>query len=87
MLHPHTPIQHVPADWATYFPNWVEWSVTMGALAGMFLIITLFSKFFPMMAVWEVEEGVKINHEKETAAEIRKQMEAEINLQLEVKQW
>lgn len=87
MLHPHTPIQHVPADWATYFPNWVEWSVTLGALAGMFLIITLFSKFFPMMAVWEVEEGIIINHEKEAAAEIRKQMESEINLQPEVKPW
>lgn len=85
MLHPHTPIQDVPADWATYFPNWVEWSVTMGALAGMFLIITLFSKLFPMMAVWEVEEGVKIIHEKEITAEIRKQLESEIVLQPAVK--
>jgi molybdopterin-containing oxidoreductase family membrane subunit len=85
MLHPHTPIQHVPADWATYFPNWVEWSVTLGALAGMLLIITLFSKFFPMMAVWEVEEGIRINHEKELAANIREKMEAELILQPEVK--
>jgi Ni/Fe-hydrogenase subunit HybB-like protein len=65
LLHPYMPIQEVPADWATYFPNWVEWSVTMGCLAGIFLVITLFSKLFPMMAVWEVEEGIVIEHDKQ----------------------
>jgi molybdopterin-containing oxidoreductase family membrane subunit len=59
LLHPNMPIQNVPADWATYFPNWVEWSVTMGALSGIFLVIIGFSKLFPMMSVWEVEESAK----------------------------
>ena len=77
LLHPYMPIQEVPADWATYFPNWVEWSVTMGCLAGIFLVITLFSKLFPMMAVWEVEEGIVIEHDKQLVIEIREKREAQ----------
>jgi hypothetical protein len=30
-----------------------------------------------MMAVWEVEEGIKIDHDKQSAIEIRKQREEE----------
>ena len=30
-----------------------------------------------MMAVWEVEEGMKIEHDKQAAIEFRKQREAE----------
>ena len=77
LLHPYMPIQEVPADWTTYFPNWVEWSVTMGCLAGIFLVITLFSKLFPMMAVWEVEEGIVIEHDKQLVIEIREKREAQ----------
>jgi molybdopterin-containing oxidoreductase family membrane subunit len=69
------PIQEVPADWATYFPNWVEWSVTMACLAGIFLVITLFAKMFPMMAVWEVAEGMELNHDKKIAYAQRKKRE------------
>jgi Ni/Fe-hydrogenase subunit HybB-like protein len=64
LLHPFIPIQQVPATWSSYFPNWVEWSVTMGALAGIFLVITLYSKLFPMMSIWEVEEGIEIEEDK-----------------------
>jgi molybdopterin-containing oxidoreductase family membrane subunit len=77
LLHPRIPIQDVPADWATYFPNWVEFSVTMGCLAGLLLVITLYSKLFPMMAVWEVEEGIKIDAEKQLINQIKKEREAQ----------
>src|ERR1035437_4752451 len=60
LLPPFLPIQNVPQSWSSYFPNWVEFSVTGGALAGIFLVITLFSKFFPIASVWEVEEGVLV---------------------------
>src|ERR1035438_8440858 len=76
LLHPFMPIQEVPSDWATYFPNWVEFSVTFGCLAGIFLVITIFSKLFPMMAVWEVTDGVVIEHDKKAAEEIRLKREA-----------
>jgi hypothetical protein len=71
------PIQEVPNDWSHYFPNWVEFSITAGCLAGIFLVITLFAKMFPMMAVWEVEEGIQIEHDKLVAIEIREKREAD----------
>jgi Ni/Fe-hydrogenase subunit HybB-like protein len=77
LLHPFMPIQEVPGTWSTYFPNYVEFSVTAACLAGIFLVITLFSKLFPMMAVWEVEEGIEIEHDKQMAIEIREQRKAE----------
>lgn len=77
LLHPFLPIQEVPSDWSHYFPNWVEFSVTAACLAGIFLVITLFAKLFPMMAVWEVTDGLEIEHDKQVAIEIRKQREEE----------
>ncbi len=77
LLHPIMPIQEMPAAWSSYFPNYVEFSVTAACLAGIFLIITLFSKLFPMMAVWEVEEGIKIEYDKEEAHELGTKREAE----------
>lgn len=68
LLHPYLPIQNVPQSWATYFPNWVEFSVTIGALAGIFLVITLFSKFFPIISIWEVEEGIHVAEADTSAA-------------------
>lgn len=73
LLHPFMPIQEVPEKWAHYFPNWLEWSVTMGALAGIFLVLTLFSKVFPISSVWEVEEGVQMEHDKQMLIEIKRQ--------------
>ena len=77
MLHPFLPIQGVTKEWSTYFPNYVEFSVEAASLAGMLLIITMFSKFFPMMAVWEVAEGIEIDHDKEVAIELGKKRIAE----------
>jgi molybdopterin-containing oxidoreductase family membrane subunit len=62
LLHPFMPIQEVPKDWATYFPNWVEFSITGACLAGI---------LFPMMAVWEVEEGIEIEHDKQMTEAIK----------------
>lgn len=77
LLHPFMPIQEVPGDWSSYFPNYLEISITAACLAGIFLVITLFSKLFPMMAVWEVEEGILLEHDKNRAIELRTKREAE----------
>lgn len=77
LLHPFMPIQEVPGTWSSYFPNYVEFSVTAACLAGIFLVITLFAKMFPMMAVWEVEEGIQIEYDKQAAIEMREEREAE----------
>jgi len=64
MLHPYLPIQDVPANWATYFPSWVEISIVSASLAGVLLVITLFSKLFPMISIWETMEGEGIDLEE-----------------------
>ncbi|MBI4289489.1 MAG: polysulfide reductase NrfD [Chloroflexi bacterium] len=46
----------MPYAAASYFPSWVEWSIMAGALAGFALIISVFVKLFPVIAVWEVAE-------------------------------
>ena len=64
MLHPYLPIQNTPAKWASYFPSWVEISIVSASLAGVLLIITLFSKLFPMISIWETMEGEGIDLEE-----------------------
>jgi len=43
--------------WGIYHPTWVEWSLTAASLAGMGLLYVLFSKLFPIISIWEVEEA------------------------------
>ena len=60
LLHPHIAIQNVPEDFATYSPTAFEWSITLMAIAGAILIITILAKLFPVMPIWEIahEEGI-----------------------------
>jgi len=60
LMHPHLPIQNVPAEFHTYWPSGVEWAVTMMAVSGAILIITILAKLFPVMPIWEIahEEGI-----------------------------
>ena len=46
----------MPGAPATYLPTWVEWSITAAAFAGFTLAITLVSRLFPVISVWEVVE-------------------------------
>jgi len=46
----------MPYEPADYAPTWVEWSIFAGGLALFALLITLFTKVFPIIAVWEVAE-------------------------------
>ena len=39
-----------------YSPSWVEWSLTAGLFAGFTLAFVLFSKFFPVISIWETEK-------------------------------
>jgi Ni/Fe-hydrogenase subunit HybB-like protein len=64
LLHPYLPIQNVPHNWTSYFPSWIEMAIVAASLAGVMLIITVFSKFFPMISVWETLEGEGIDLEE-----------------------
>ncbi len=74
LAQPYMPIQDVPESWKHYFPSLVEMTIVTATFAAMLLIVTLFSRFFPIISVWEVAEGKLegkeeiinyINHENE----------------------
>jgi molybdopterin-containing oxidoreductase family membrane subunit len=46
----------MPYEPAHYWPTWVEWSVMAGGFAMFALLITVFIKIFPILAIWEVAE-------------------------------
>jgi Ni/Fe-hydrogenase subunit HybB-like protein len=42
--------------WGSYSPTWVEISITAGTFAGIVLLYLVFSKLFPVIAVWEYDD-------------------------------
>lgn len=48
-----------------YTPTWVEWSIFGAGLALFVLIIAVFVKVFPIMAVWEIVEEHEGTHAEE----------------------
>ena len=42
----------------SYSPTWVEWSITAGWFAGFALLYLLFTKFLPVLTIWELKEGL-----------------------------
>lgn len=40
-----------------YSPTWVEWSILAGSFAAFMLLYVLFTKLFPIVSIWEVQEG------------------------------
>jgi molybdopterin-containing oxidoreductase family membrane subunit len=47
----------MPYGEGTYHGTWVEWSILIGCFSAFILLYTLFTKFFPIVAIWEVREG------------------------------
>jgi len=64
LSHPYLPIQNVPHAWLHYVPSFIECTVVAGIFAAFLLFVTLFSKFFPIISVWEVAEGDGVPLEK-----------------------
>ena len=48
----------LPSAWGTYMPSWIELSITAGTFAAMALLYLLFVKAFPIIAIWEYDEGI-----------------------------
>ncbi|MCX6258167.1 MAG: polysulfide reductase NrfD [Bacteroidia bacterium] len=55
-FHPQFPIQNVPKNFHYYHPTFFELAITMGIVAGVLLVITVFSRLFPIILVVETEE-------------------------------
>jgi len=47
-----------------YHPTWVEWSITIACFFGFVLLYVIFAKLFPIISIWEVEEGEEAIGEK-----------------------
>lgn len=46
---------HVMAQ-GTYIPTWTEVSITVAFFAGMFLLYAVFSRYFPVVPIWETAD-------------------------------
>lgn len=60
----------LPYTRGIYHPTWVEISITAACFACFILLYVLFTKFFPIISIWEIREGRKVGVE-ETADRIR----------------
>ena len=47
----------LPYQWGVYTPTWVEIAITVASFAGFALVFTFFTKLFPIVSIWEMEEG------------------------------
>jgi molybdopterin-containing oxidoreductase family membrane subunit len=48
-----------PYSWGSYFPEWPEIVIMISAFAAMALLYLLFSKFVPIISIWELKADVK----------------------------
>ena len=51
-------LAHPPlgSGWGSYWPTWVELSITVGTFAAMVLLYLIFVKVVPIIAIWEYED-------------------------------
>ena len=55
IIVPTLSFMHLPAAWGHYAPTWVEISITSATFAVMAALYLMFSKLFPIVAIWEFE--------------------------------
>jgi molybdopterin-containing oxidoreductase family membrane subunit len=47
----------LPYSWGSYSPRWPEITILIGSVAAMGLLYLLFSKFIPIISIWELKVG------------------------------
>lgn len=62
--HPFLPIQNVPAEWFVYKPTIIESAITLASILLAILIITILSKAFPVIPIWETAMDSDSNENK-----------------------
>jgi molybdopterin-containing oxidoreductase family membrane subunit len=65
LINPRLPYQR-----GFYHPTWIEFAVTLACFASFILLYILFTKFFPIISIWEIKEG-KERGIKETEKRIK----------------
>jgi len=51
----------LPMEAAVSQASWVEWSLLAGFVAMFVLLYAVFTKFFPIVSIWEVHEGRELS--------------------------
>lgn len=59
----------LPMEAAKYSPSWVEWSLFVAFGATFILLYALFTRFFPIISIWEIREG-RENSAREVSARV-----------------
>jgi molybdopterin-containing oxidoreductase family membrane subunit len=67
--------KYLPYSWGTYRPTWVEITITAATFAAMAMLYMLFSKFIPIISVWELKWGQHPEPERDSVL-LRKDEEA-----------
>jgi molybdopterin-containing oxidoreductase family membrane subunit len=55
IIVPTLSMPRLAAAWGRYSPTWVEISITVATFAFMAVLYLIFSKLFPIIAIWEFE--------------------------------
>jgi molybdopterin-containing oxidoreductase family membrane subunit len=63
--HPYLPVQNMPMKFEIYTPTITEAAITFGTFILALLIITILSKLFPVIPVWEMASDNNGKTEKE----------------------
>ncbi len=63
--HPYLPAQNVPDYYIHYTPTVAETAVTIAPFILVLILITLLSKMFPVIPVWEVKEEAAFKKQKD----------------------
>ena len=54
----------LPFPSGIYFPTWIEWGLMLGSFSFFVFLYLLFSRFFPIISIWEIEEGREVGLEE-----------------------
>jgi Ni/Fe-hydrogenase subunit HybB-like protein len=55
LSHPRLPVPH-----GHYVPTWIEWGELAGSFGLFLLFYVLFVKLFPIISIWEIQEGREV---------------------------
>jgi Ni/Fe-hydrogenase subunit HybB-like protein len=66
----------LPMGGVSYSVSWVEWSLLAAFVAMFILLYAVFTKFFPIISIWEVEEG-----RDHSVAEVTRRVESYLDSQ------
>jgi Ni/Fe-hydrogenase subunit HybB-like protein len=61
----------MPFPRGSYSPSWVEWSILAACFSFFVLLYMLFTKVFPIVSIWEIQEG-----RERSVEETRKRIES-----------